>query len=57
VVPYYKKFDGDQFKIEDPVFDELVNKNILVKGDSILVIHGNNWLNAGSTSDISLKTL
>jgi len=57
VVPYYKKFENTQFKIEDPVFNELVGKNILTKGESILVIHGNNWLSAGSTSDISLKTL
>ncbi|MFA5827938.1 MAG: pyruvate kinase [Candidatus Shapirobacteria bacterium] len=57
VLPYYKKFENTEFRIEDPVFDELVGKGILTKGEAILVIHGNNWLSAGSTSDISLKTL
>lgn len=57
VVPYFKKFESIHFRIEDPVFDELVNEDILKRGNSILVVHGNNWLSAGATSDISLKTL
>ena len=31
--------------------------DMLNEGDKVLVIHGNNWLTKGSTSDISLISL
>jgi pyruvate kinase len=57
VVPYFKNFGEGQFEIDDPIFEELTAKGLTKKGETILVIHGNNWINLGTTSDISLKTL
>ena len=57
VTPYYRQFDNKQFMIEGPIFEELVQKGLFKSGDQIIAIHGNNWINMGTTSDISLKTL
>jgi len=55
--PYYKNFRENDFKASNPIFNELLKFEFVEKGDNVLMIHGNNWMDAGSTSDISLVTL
>jgi len=57
VTSYYRQFENKQFTIEGSIFEELVQKGIFNRGDLVIAIHGNNWINQGTTSDISLKTL
>jgi len=57
VIPYFKKFKRDKFNIGGAIFNELGEKNYFVKGDKIVVIHGNNWMSKGSTSSLSIKTV
>jgi len=57
VVPFYNIFESEKFEIENPLFQKLTEFDFLNVGDRILVIHGNNWMTQGSTSDISLKTI
>lgn len=57
VVPFYNVFESEKFEIENPLFQKLTDFDFLNKDDRILVIHGNNWMTQGSTSDISLKTI
>ena len=53
VNPCYKKIEEDNFKI----IKELTEFDFIENGDNIIMIHGNNWMKSGSTSDISLITL
>ena len=53
VNPCYKKIEEDNFKITK----ELTEFDFIKTGDNIIMIHGNNWMKSGSTSDISLITL
>jgi pyruvate kinase len=55
--PYLRKFTDDQFRITDPVFDEMIAADLLHRDETILVIHGNNWMSQGSSQNISLKKL
>jgi len=57
VIPFYRTFEGEKFEIESPLFEKLIDHKFFKKGDRVLIIHGNNWITKGSTSDISLKTL
>ncbi|HEX8923939.1 MAG TPA: pyruvate kinase [Patescibacteria group bacterium] len=57
VLPYFKEFQNERFEIDNPIFEEIKNRLGLVKGQLILVVHGNNWMSSGSTSDISVKEL
>lgn len=54
VLPLLKEFPENQFRMEDPIFKKLINFEFIEKDDNVLVIHGNNWMTAGQTSDISL---
>ena len=53
---YYKKFDKKNFTVSDNLINELEKLDNLNKGDNIIIIHGNNWMELGATSDISLVT-
>ncbi|MEI8067625.1 MAG: pyruvate kinase [Candidatus Shapirobacteria bacterium] len=55
--PHYKKFRESSFKSSNPIFSELLKFDFIKEGDNVLMIHGNNWMDSGSTSDISLVTL
>lgn len=57
IIPYFGEFDNGRFDIENPFFESLRKAGYFGTGDRVLVIHGNNWLNSGSTSNISIKTV
>jgi pyruvate kinase len=57
VKPILKKFGKTSFKMPKKLIEELVNIGIIKRGNNLLVIHGNNWMESGSTSDISLVTV
>ena len=57
VNPYYKKFRENNFKITKKLIEELIGFDFINNGDNIVMIHGNNWMESGSTSDISLITV
>lgn len=57
VKPFLKKFDRSYFKMPKGLINKFVDLEIITKGDSILVMHGNNWMKSGSTTDISLVTV
>lgn len=54
VIPYYKQFKDTQFDKSNSVFKEIMEFGTIKPGDNLIVIHGNDWFNAGSTSDLSL---
>ena len=54
---YFKKFDKNNFTISNNLVKELEKFDFINKGDNLLLIHGNNWMETGSTSDISLITV
>ena len=54
VKPILKKFGKTSFKMPKKLIEELVNNDLITRGDNLLVLHGNNWMESGSTSDISL---
>lgn len=57
VIPFYKELGDTEFNKDDPIFKEIRSLNIATPGDQIIVIHGNNWLASGSTSDLSIIKL
>lgn len=57
VNPYYKKFEQNIFKIDQKLIKELTGFDFIKNGDKVIMIHGNNWMESGSTSDISLITV
>ena len=57
VIPFCKKFKENNFKITKKLIEELIGFDFINNGDSIIMIHGNNWMESGSTSDISLITV
>ena len=57
IIPYFGEFDSGRFDIENPFFESLRKAGYFGTDDRVLVIHGNNWLNSGSTSNISIKTV
>lgn len=57
VIPYFKEFADTEFRIDGPVFNELIETGLINRGETVLVIHGNDWITAGATSDISIKSL
>lgn len=54
---YLKKFDKKSFNVSTNLVNELMEFDFINKGDNLLLIHGNNWMETGSTSDISLITI
>ncbi len=57
IKPVFKKFGKTSFKMPKSLINELVVSKVVNLGDNLLVIHGNNWMESGSTSDISLVTV
>ena len=57
VRPFLKKFNKTYFKMPKGLINKLVKLEFVSKGESILVMHGNNWMKSGSTTDISLVTV
>ena len=57
VNPYFKKFEENNFKMSKNLIEELTGFDFINSGDNLLLIHGNNWMESGSTSDISLITI
>lgn len=57
VRPFLKKFNKTYFKMPKGLINKLMKLEFISKGESILVMHGNNWMKSGSTTDISLVTV
>lgn len=57
VIPFYRYFKSTQFSLSNPILKEMATAAGLKTGDNVVVIHGNNWLTEGSTSNISLIRL
>jgi pyruvate kinase len=57
VIPYFKNFSNDKFSKEGNIFKELMADFKWTKGDNVVIVHGDNWLQSGSTNNISLKTI
>ncbi len=57
VEPYLEKFEKASFNMPLNLINRLVEAKVILKGESLLVMHGNNWMESGSTSDISLVTV
>lgn len=57
VESYFKKFDETNFKMPKSLVKNIENFVFLENGDTLMVIHGNNWMETESTSDISLVTI
>ena len=55
--PYLEKFEKTSFNMPLNLINRLVETKVISKGESLLVMHGNNWMESGSTSDISLVTV
>lgn len=49
---FYQKFTNEKFDIKSPIFSKLFKP-----GSKIMVVHGNNWIREGETSNISIVTI
>lgn len=54
---FLKTFDKTYFKMPKSLINKLVKSELVSEGETILVMHGNNWMKSGSTTDISLVTV
>lgn len=57
VESYFKKFNETNFRMPKSLVKNISNIVSLNTGDTLVVIHGNNWMESESTSDISLVTV
>lgn len=54
---YLEKFPSGPITIPNPVITALVKRNILKRGQTILVIHGQNWREPGLTNALAVLTI
>ena len=57
VESHYKKFNETNFRMPKSLVKNISKIVTLDTGDTLVVIHGNNWMESESTSDISLVTV
>lgn len=57
VTPYFRKFIDKTFSSEGDIFKELTSDFGWKSGETIAIVHGNNWLESGSANNISLKKI
>lgn len=57
VESHFKKFNETNFRMPKSLLKNISNIVSLNNGDTLVVIHGNNWMESESTSDISLVTV
>ena len=54
VIPFHVKFPTGLFQMPEDIISKLVKKNLLKRGNIILVIHGEHWKKPGQTNTLAL---
>lgn len=57
VAPIVMKFPDGPFTSTDKIFAKLIDKNILEKGNTVLIIHGQHWQKTGLTNTMQISTV
>lgn len=57
ILPYVTSFKETDFDIRSPLFKDITKLDLLNEGDRVIVIHGNNWIETGDSTNISMITL
>jgi pyruvate kinase len=55
VLPLVMKFPDGAFTNTDKIFAKLIDKNILEKDDTVLIIHGQHWQKTGLTNAMQIS--
>lgn len=57
VVPVLMKFPKGLFGTTSKIFTDLIGKQLLKKDDTVLIIHGQHWLETGLTNAMQITTV